>query len=64
MSINYLASVSKLAGRENYDKWAFAIDVFVLDGLSKCLGDTEKLNKAKAKLLLSIDLVYMCTCGM
>ncbi|XP_072384437.1 uncharacterized protein [Diabrotica undecimpunctata] len=58
---NYLASVPKLMGRENYDDWSFAIEnVFVLDGLSKCLeenGETnaDTQNKARAKLCLSID---------
>lgn len=61
MSINYLAGVLKLLRRENYEEWAFVIEnVFILNGLSKCLvengeKDTNKLNKARAKLVLSID---------
>ncbi|XP_072378706.1 uncharacterized protein [Diabrotica undecimpunctata] len=56
---NYLASVPKLMGRENYDDWSFAIEN-VLDGLSKCLEENgernaETQNKARAKLWLSID---------
>lgn len=57
--VNYLASVSNLVGRENYGEWSFAIEnVFILDGLSKCLMGTETeaglIAKAKA-MVLSID---------
>uniref|UniRef100_A0A1Y1N677 DUF4219 domain-containing protein n=1 Tax=Photinus pyralis TaxID=7054 RepID=A0A1Y1N677_PHOPY len=60
MAVNYLTSVPKLLGRENYDEWSFAVEnVFVLEGLSKCMDGTEEdttLNmKAKAKLILTID---------
>lgn len=59
-SINYMSSVPKLLGRENYEEWAFAVENFlVLDGLTKCLDGTETDNdknlKAKAKLVLTID---------
>lgn len=55
-----MSSVPKLLGRENYDDWAFAVENFlVLDGLSKCIDgtetDEEKLAKAKAKLVLTLD---------
>lgn len=60
MAVNYLASVPKLVGRENYDEWCFAVEnVFVLEGLSKCLEGTETdsvlLAKAKAKFVLTLD---------
>ena len=69
MATNYLASVSKLKGRENYSEWAFAAENFlVLEGMSDCIksetvpkeigaaGDV----KTKAKLILTIDsLLYV-----
>lgn len=60
MAQSYLSNVPKLLGRENYDVWAFAVEnFFVLEGLSKCLDGTEtdepKINKAKAKLVLTLD---------
>lgn len=60
MSINYMSSVPKLLGRENYDDWAFAVENFmVLEGLSKTLEGTdtneENVVKAKAKLVLTLD---------
>lgn len=60
MAVNYLNSVPKLMGRENYADWAFAVEnVFVLEGLSKCLDGTETdtvmISKAKAKLILTLD---------
>ncbi|CAH2019634.1 unnamed protein product [Acanthoscelides obtectus] len=60
MAVNYLTSVPRLLGRENYDEWAFAVEnVFVLEGLNKCIEgtetDTTTLAKAKAKLVLTID---------
>lgn len=60
MAVSYLTSVPKLLGRENYDEWAFAVEnVFVLEGLNKCLDgdetDTVIITKAKAKLVLTID---------
>lgn len=59
MASNYLASVPKLKGRENYNDWAFAVEnMLVLDGLSACIAGTESSDKdkqAKAKLILTID---------
>lgn len=60
MAVNYLNSVPKLMGRENYADWAFAVEnVFVLEGLTKCLDgsetDTVLVRKAKAKLVLTVD---------
>lgn len=60
MAVNYLTSVPKLLGRENYDDWCFAVEnVFVLEGLNKCIDgtetDTTTIAKAKAKLVLTID---------
>lgn len=60
MAVNYLASCPKLLGRENYDEWCFAVEnVFVLEGLTKCIDGTEEdsvlIAKAKAKLILTID---------
>lgn len=59
-SVNYVTSVPKLKGRENYDEWAFAAENFlILDGLQKCIEgkeeDGEKIARAKAKLILTID---------
>lgn len=64
MTTNYLVSVPKLKGRENYSEWAFAAENFlVLEGMSDCIkletvpeeigaaGDA----KTKAKLILTID---------
>lgn len=53
-------SVPKLLGRENYDEWAFAVEnVFVIEGLDKCIDgsekDTSRIANAKAKLILTID---------
>ncbi|KAK9727545.1 hypothetical protein QE152_g19158 [Popillia japonica] len=43
MAVNYLASCPKLLGRENYDEWCFAVEnVFVLEGLTKCIDGTEE----------------------
>nr|CAI5819445.1 unnamed protein product [Callosobruchus analis] len=60
MAVNYLTSVPRLLGRENYDEWVFAVEnVFVLEGLNKCIDgtevDTTTIAKAKAKLVLTID---------
>lgn len=62
MAVNYLMSVPRLLGRENYDEWAFGVEnVFVLEGLNKCIDnsntevDTTIIAKAKAKLVLTID---------
>lgn len=59
MAVNYLTSVPRLLGRENYDEWAFAVEnVFALEGLSKCIDgqetDSVVILKAKAKLVLTI----------
>lgn len=55
-----IASVPKLRGRDNYEEWAFAAENFLLlEGLQKCINgaetDTEKISKARAKLILMID---------
>ena len=60
MAVNYLTSVPRLLGRENFMEWCFAVEnVFVLEGLTKCLEgnetDTVMLAKAKAKLILTLD---------
>lgn len=60
MAVNYLSSVPRLTGRENYSDWAFAVEnVFVLEGLTKCLDGSETdsvvVSKAKAKLILTVD---------
>ncbi|CAH1981400.1 unnamed protein product [Acanthoscelides obtectus] len=60
MAVNYLTSVPKLVGCENYDEWWYAVkNVLVLEGLSKCIDgreqDTTLVMKAKAKLILTID---------
>lgn len=60
MAVNYLTSVPKLLGRDNYDEWSFAVEnVFVLEGLDKCIEGTEEdsvlITKAKAKLVLTVD---------
>ncbi|KAG5867500.1 hypothetical protein JTB14_007479 [Gonioctena quinquepunctata] len=57
-SNNYLVTIPKLQGRENYEKWSFAMENFLeLEGLSKCIDGTETENelvaKAKAKIVLS-----------
>lgn len=60
MAVNYLGSVPRLLGRENYADWCYAIEnVFILEGLSKCLDNTETDTvlqaKAKAKIILTLD---------
>lgn len=60
MAVNYLNNVPKLIGRENYADWAYAVEnVFVLEGLSKCIDGTETdtvlVAKAKAKIVLTLD---------
>lgn len=60
MAANYLSSVPKLLGRENYGDWSFAVENFlVLEGLTKCIDGTEMdpvlVAKAKAKLVLTLD---------
>ncbi|KOB72598.1 Retrovirus-related Pol polyprotein, partial [Operophtera brumata] len=63
MSSNYLASIPKLKGRENFDDWAFAVEnLLILEGAEKYLKEegTEAASvaadaKARAKLILTID---------
>uniref|UniRef100_A0A2H1WW51 SFRICE_034329 n=1 Tax=Spodoptera frugiperda TaxID=7108 RepID=A0A2H1WW51_SPOFR len=63
MSTNYLASVPKLKGRENFDEWTFAVEnVLVLEGMLHCVKPVvgkdikpEDDMKARAKLCLTID---------
>lgn len=58
---NYIVSVPKLKGRENYSEWAFAAENFlVLEGMSECINQTKPAEaaadaKTKAKLILTID---------
>lgn len=63
MSTNYLASVPKLKGRENYDEWTFAVEnVLVLEGVLHCVQPVagkdikpEDDAKTRAKLCLTIE---------
>lgn len=64
MTTNYLISVPKLKGRENYNEWAFAAENFlVLEGMSDCIkSETVPAEigaagdaKTRAKLILTID---------
>lgn len=63
MAVNFFSSVPKLRERrkkEIYGDRAFAVqNMLVLDNLKNCLDgtdeDTTKDNKAKAKLILTID---------
>lgn len=60
MAMNYLSSVPKLVGRENYEDWAFAVEnILQLEGMAACIDGTEtdsnKILKAKAKLVLTVD---------
>ncbi|KAG5866933.1 hypothetical protein JTB14_019780 [Gonioctena quinquepunctata] len=60
MAVNFLSSVPKLKGRENYSDWSFAVqNMLVLDDLKTCLDGSEtsktKDEKAKAKIILTID---------
>ncbi|XP_048521115.1 uncharacterized protein LOC125503953 [Dendroctonus ponderosae] len=60
MAVNYLNSVAYLIRRESYEDLCFAMEnVFVLEGLTKCVDgsetDTVLIAKAKAKLVLIID---------
>lgn len=57
---NYVDSVPKLLGRENYGDWAFAAEnLFIIDNLKSCIDGSEtddtKIAKARAKLVLTID---------
>lgn len=54
-----MVSVPKLHGRENYDRWAFAVEnVLILKGLYKCFSEVLEAEnaKAKAKLILTSDM--------
>lgn len=60
MASNYIASVPKLKGRENYSEWAFAAENFlILDNLIGCIKGTEtdadKIIQARSKLILTVD---------
>lgn len=61
MTSNYVVSVPKLKGRENYQEWAFAAENFlVLEGTSNSIRVTDPKEaaadaKTKAKLILTID---------
>ncbi|GBP20126.1 hypothetical protein EVAR_5556_1 [Eumeta japonica] len=61
MSSNYVVSMPKLKGRENYQEWAFAAENFlVLEGTSDYIKVTNPDEaaadaKTKAKLILTID---------
>ena len=63
MATNYIQSVPKLKGRENYDEWSFAAEnLLVLEGMIhyiKTVDNTERKSaddaKTKAKLILTID---------
>ncbi|KAG5882789.1 hypothetical protein JTB14_023628 [Gonioctena quinquepunctata] len=60
MAVNFLSSVPKLKGPENYSDWSFAVhNMLVLDDLKTCLDGSEtsetKDEKAKAKLILTVD---------
>ncbi|CAH2087741.1 unnamed protein product [Euphydryas editha] len=60
MSSNYVVSVPKLKGRENYAEWAFAVENFLmLEGTSDCILETKPEEaaadaKTKAKLILTL----------
>lgn len=62
-SSNYLVSVPKLKGRENYSEWCFAAENFlVLEGMVGCIKPEPDHPpvaaddaKTKAKLILTID---------
>lgn len=65
MTMNYIASVPRLKGRENYDEWSFgAENLLVLEGMEKYIKPTADFDikpiddaKTKAKLILTIDPV-------
>lgn len=61
-SHNLLTAIEKLKGRENYNTWKFAMEIYLEhEGLSECIDGTEtdakKLSKAKTSLILSIDKI-------
>lgn len=60
MNAQFLTSIPKLKGRENYSTWAFAIENYlIIDGLTGCLDGTEtdakKIAQTKSKIILSIE---------
>lgn len=63
MTANYIASVPKLKGRENYDEWSFAAEnLLVLEGMDNYIKPTAGFEvkpaedaKTKAKLILTVD---------
>lgn len=61
MASNYLTTIPKLQGRENYQEWSFAMENFLLlEGLNTCIKEDTTANatvseKAKARIVLSID---------
>ncbi|CAH1995773.1 unnamed protein product [Acanthoscelides obtectus] len=65
MAVNYIPSIPKLKGRENYDEWSFAVEnLLVLDNLVNYIKSEPEANfqantsddaKTKAKLVLTID---------
>ena len=63
MAVNYLQSVPKLKGRENYDEWSFAAEnLLVLEGMVHYIKPVSGTDikpaddaKTKAKLILTID---------
>lgn len=61
MSSNYIVSVPKLKGRENYSEWAFAAENFlILEGTFDYIKGSKPEEaaadaKTKAKLILTID---------
>lgn len=71
MAVNYIQSIPKLKGRDNYDDWSFAVEnLLVLDNLVNYIKSEPDAGfeikpsddaKAKAKLVLTIDpgLVYL-----
>lgn len=65
MAANYIQSVPKLKGRENYDEWSFAVEnLLVLEGMANYIKLEPEASfeskptedaKTKAKLILTID---------
>lgn len=63
MAVNYIQSVPKLKGRENYDEWSFAAEnLLVLEGMVHYINPVPGIEiksaedaKTKAKLILTID---------
>lgn len=65
-SMNYIANIPKLKGRENYEEWCFAVkNLLVLESMASAITaplpasatevQTTEDAKAKAKLVLTID---------